>query len=128
MSGNVLGVAGISPFVRQSDVASRISSMVDKGIAFNIEQRAMLDTLKDKIATTFEATNSTLLRLVRVQQQDTTAARLGMESALTGFLNNMYETTEYMRDLATSVKSSLEEAMSLMSGENALSFEYQVQK
>ena len=33
-----------------------------------------------------------------------------------------------MRDLATSVKSSLEEAMSLMSGENALSFEYQVQK
>ena len=58
MSGNVLGVAGISPFVRQSDVASRISSMVDKGIAFNIEQRAMLDTLKDKIATTFDATNS----------------------------------------------------------------------
>lgn len=128
MSGNVLGMAGISPFVKQSDVANRISSMVDQGIAFNIEQRAMLQELSGKIATTFDATNSTLLRLVRVQQQDTTAARLGMESALTGFLNNMYETTEYMKDLATSVKSNLEEAMSLMSGENALSFEYQVQK
>ena len=128
MSGNVLGMAGVSPFVKQSDVANRISSMVDQGIAFNIEQRAMLQELSGKIATTFDATNSTLLRLVRIQQQDTTAARLGMESALTGFLNNMYETTEYMKDLATSVKSSLEEAMSLMSGENALSFEYQVQK
>lgn len=128
MSSNVLGMAGISPFVKQSDVANRISSMVEQGIAFNVEQRAMLDTLKDKIATTFDATNGTLLRLIRVQQQDTTAARLGMESALTGFLNNMYETTEYMRGIADSVKGSLEEAMSLMSGENALSFEYQVQK
>ena len=128
MSSNVLGMAGISPFVKQSDVANRISSMVEQGIAFNVEQRAMLDTLKDKIATTFEATNGTLLRLIRIQQQDTTAARLGMESALTGFLNNMYETTEYMRGIADSVKGSLEEAMSLMSGENALSFEYQVQK
>lgn len=128
MSNNVLGMAGISPFVKQSDVANKIASMVDQGIAFNVEQRAMLDTLKDKIATTFDATNGTLLRLIRIQQQDTTAARLGMESALTSFLNNMYETTEYMRDLATSVKSNLEEAMSLMSGENALSFEYQVQK
>jgi hypothetical protein len=51
-----------------------------------------------------------------------------MEAALNEFLNNMYETTEYMSTLATSVKGSLEEAMSLMSGENALSFEYQIQK
>ena len=128
MENNIIKVAGISPFVKQSAVTERISSMVDQGIAFNIEQRAMLQELSGKIATTFDATNGTLLRLVRIQQQDTTAARLGMESALTSFLNNMYETTEYMRDLATNVKSSLEEAMSLMSGENALSFEYQVQK
>jgi hypothetical protein len=51
-----------------------------------------------------------------------------MESALTAFLNNMYETTEYMQTLAKTVKGSLEEAMSLMTGENALSFEYQIQK
>ena len=102
--------------------------MVGQGIAFNIEQRATLAVLKDKIATTFDAANGTLLRLVRIQQQDTTAGRLGMESALTAFLNNMYETTEYMEGIAKTVKGSLEEAMSLMTGENALSFEYQVQK
>ena len=102
--------------------------MVGQGIAFNIEQRATLAVLKDKIATTFDAANGTLLRLVRIQQQDTTAGRLGMESALTAFLNNMYETTEYMEGIAKTVKGSLEEPMSLMTGENALSFEYQVQK
>lgn len=102
--------------------------MVGQGIAFNVEQRAAMDVLKDKIATTFDAANGTLLRLVRIQQQDTTAARLGMESSLTAFLNNMYETTEYMSSIATSIKGSLEEAMSLMTGENALSFEYQIQK
>lgn len=128
MTKDITGVAGVSPLVKQEALSERVTQMVSQGIAFNVEQRAALDVLKDKIATTFDAANGTLLRLVRVQQQDTTAARLGMESALTAFLNNMYETTEYMQGLAVSVKGSLEEAMSLMSGENALSFEYQIQK
>ena len=68
--------------------------MVSQGIAFNVEQRAALDVMKDKIATTFDAANGTLLRLVRIQEQDTTAGRLGMDSALTALLNNMYQTTE----------------------------------
>ena len=102
--------------------------MVEQGIAFNVEQRASLQELAGKIATTFDATNGTLLRLVRIQQQDTTAGRLGMESALTAFLNNMYETSEYMSQIANSVKSNIEEAMAMMSSEAAVSFEYQVQK
>ena len=122
------GIAGISPLIKQSELANKVKEMVGQGITFNIEQRATLAVLKDKIATTFDAANGTLLRLVRIQQQDTTAGRLGMESALTAFLNNMYETTEYMEGIAKTVKGSLEEAMSLMTGENALSFEYQVQK
>ena len=125
---SITGIAGISPLIKQSDVANKVSQMVSQGIAFNVEQRAALDVMKDKIATTFDAANGTLLRLVRIQEQDTTAGRLGMESALTAFLNNMYETTEYMEGIARTVKGSLEEAMSLMTGENALSFEYQVQK
>ena len=128
ISKNITGMAGVSPFIRQSDLAEKVNQMVGQGIAFNVEQRAAMDVLKDKIATTFDAANGTLLRLVRIQQQDTTAARLGMESSLTAFLNNMYETTEYMSSIATSIKGSLEEAMSLMTGENALSFEYQIQK
>ena len=128
MTADITGMAGVSPLIKQSSLANRVSEMVGQGIAFNVEQRAVLQELSGKIATTFNAANGTLLRLVKIQQQDTTAGRLGMESALTAFLNNMYETTEYMQGLANSVKGSLEEAMSLMTGENALSFEYQIQK
>lgn len=128
ISSNITGIAGVSPLIKQSALVERVSTMVGQGIAFNVEQRALLQEMSGKIATTFDAANGTLLRLVKIQQQDTTAGRLGMESALTAFLNNMYATTEYMQGLANTVKSNLEEAMSLMTGENALSFEYQIQK
>ncbi len=102
--------------------------MVEKGIAFNVDQRAFLATISEKIATTFNAADGTLLRLIRIQQQDTTAGRLGMESALTSFLNNMYETTEYMTDAAASVRSSLEEMSALSGAAMATEVEYQMQK
>ena len=128
MSLDVTRFVGMSPFVKQSEVVNNLKTMIGKGISFNVEQRAFLDTISDKIATTFEAADGTLLRLVRSQQQDTTAARLGMESALTSFLNNMYETTEYMQSVAKSVRNSLQEAEALMGSKSAAAFEYQVQK
>lgn len=102
--------------------------MVKQGISYNVEQRAFLATISEKVADTFNATSSSLLRLVRIQQQDSTAARLGMESALTSFLNNMYETTEYMSSIMEGIQSSLEEAEALMNKEQSVQFEYQVQK
>lgn len=128
MSANITSFSGASILVKQSKITERVASMVEQGIAFNVEQRAGLQELASKIATTFDATNGTLLRLVRIQQQDTTAGRLGMEAALNEFLNNMYETTEYMGQIANGIKSNIEEAMAMMTGEAAVSFEYQVQK
>lgn len=128
MSSDVTGVAGISPLIKQENFVNNIKNMVGQGIAFNVEQRAFLATVSDKIANTFSATDSTLLKLVRIQQADSTAARLGMESALTSFLNRMYETTEYMQGVASQIRSSLEEAESLMGAKSAAAFEFQVQK
>ena len=128
MSTDIRNVAGISPLIKQESVVSNLEKLVGQGISFDVEQRAFLETIKDTIATTFEAADGTLLRLVRIQQQDTTAARLGMESALTSFLNNMYETTEYMQSVAKSVRTSLKEAEALMGSKSAAAFEYQVQK
>jgi hypothetical protein len=119
---------GASPFLKQEKVVENLQTLVGKGIAFNVEQRAFLETISEKIATTFNAADATLLKLVRIQQADTTAARLGMESALTSFLNNMYATSEYMTDAAANVRQSLYEAQALMSAEEATSLEYQVQK
>ena len=128
MSYDIMGVAGVSPLVKQESVVSNLETLVGKGIAYNVEQRAFLATISDKIANTFNVADATLLRLVRIQQQDSTASRLGMESMITSFLNNMYETTEYLSDLASSVRSSLDEVESLMGAADAVALEYQVQK
>jgi hypothetical protein len=125
---DMTSIGAINPYFRQSDFASNIKSLVDQGIAFDLEQRAFLMTIQDKIATTFEVADGTLLRLIRIQQEDSTAGRLGMEAALNSFLNNMYENTEYLKQVADGVRSSLTEMQSLMSGAEAAEVEYQVQK
>jgi hypothetical protein len=128
MSNAITGNIGMSPFIKQADAVNSLKTLVGKGIAYNVEQRAFLDTISEKIATTFEATDASLLKLVRIQQADSTAARLGMEAALNAFLNNMYETTEYMTEAASSIRASIYEASALMGAEDAADFEYQVQK
>ena len=128
MSKDITGVAGVSPYLTQESIVGSLETLVGKGIAYNVEQRAFLATIKDKIASTFDAADSTLLRLVRIQQQDSTAARLGMEATMNAFLNNMYETTEYLSDLASTVRGSLDEVEALMGATDAVALEYQVQK
>lgn len=66
-----------------------VQSLAQQGIVYNIEQRAFLETISDKIAATFDTTNATLLRLVKLQQSDSTASRLGMEAYLTRYFNEM---------------------------------------
>jgi hypothetical protein len=121
-------VSATTPFFKQEDFAKNIETLVAKGISFDLKQRAFLMTVSDKIASTFEVSNATLLRLVRIQQEDSTAGRLGMESALNSFLNEMYETSEYLEGVAGSVRDSLKEMESLMAGAEAAEVEYQVQK
>lgn len=125
---DIMSVGAINPYFKQEDFSKNIKSLVDEGIAFDLEQRAFLMTIQSKIANTFEVADGTLLRLIRIQQEDSTAGRLGMESALNSFLNNMYENTEYLKSVADSVRGSLEEMQSLMSGAEATEVEYQVQK
>ena len=119
---------GVSPYVKQENVIQNLQGLVGQGIAFNVDQRAFLQTISEKIATTFNVADSSLVKLVRIQQADTSAARLGMESALTAFLNNMYSTTEYMTEAASQIRASIYEASALMGAAEATAFEYQVQK
>ena len=128
LSDTITGSVGVSPYIKQSDIVNKAKELINSGIAFDVEQRAFLATISDKIATTFDANDGTLRRLIRLQQQDSTAARLGMESAMNAFLNNMYENTEYLGSLSSSVRGQLEEAQALMSTEQAVELEFQVQK
>lgn len=117
-----------SPLVKQKDVLDNLQKLTEKGIAYDLEQRAFLATVSDKIATTFDATNGTLLRLIRVQQADTTAARLGMEANLTRMLNAMFSDTSYLSDVYGTVSDAILDANSQLSRDNSVAFEYTVQK
>ena len=128
LTKDMIRVGAVTPYFKQEKFAENIKSLVDTGIAFDLKQRAFLMTIQEKIANTFEVADGTLLRLVRIQQEDSTAGRLGMESALNTFLNNMYENTEYLKTVASGVRSSLQEMEALMSGAEATEVEYQVQK
>lgn len=119
---------GVQPYIKTEAMLTNLSDLVSMGIASNVEQRAFLNTVKDNIATTFDVANSSLLRIVRLQQQDSTAARLGMEAYLTRFLNSLVENTEYLNATFDNVSDALLEASSQMSMQASTEFEYVVQK
>lgn len=128
LNKDITNLAALSPYISQDSLANNVQSMIASGINFNVEQRAFLATISEKIAATFDANDASLKQLIKIQQADTTASRLGMESALTAFLNNMFQTSEYMKQSASSVRSALLEATSLMGAAEATEFEYQAQK
>ena len=123
--GSAVGATG---FVSQQQLMQKITEAVNSGIEYNVEQRAFLATISDKIANTFEAFDSNLIRLIRIQQADSTAARLGMESILTQFLNSQFEDTGYLDRLSKTVAGAVLDAESLMSRDAAMEFEYTIQK
>lgn len=117
-----------SPYVKYVDVLDNLSKFVEQGITSNLTQRAFLATVKDKIATTFDAFNSNMLRLIRIQQSDSTLARLGMEASLTKLFNNMFGDTSYLNDSLQSVSAALLDVSSQFTSKVAVEFEYITQK
>ena len=128
MQSSLKSAVGASPYLKTETMLSNLQTLVEAGIVTNIEQRAFLNTIKDKVAATFDAANSSLLRIIRLQQNDSTAARLGMEAYLTRFLNVMVENTEYLTSTFDNVQSALLEASSIMDTATSTEFEYVVQK
>ena len=128
MLSNITGNLTVSPYVKQVNVIENLNKLVNQGIAYNVEQRAFLETISDKIATTFDATNGTLLRLIRVQQADTTAARLGLEADLTRYLNKNYKDTSYLSEQFDTVSEALYEATAIAGRNQGVEIEGVVQK
>lgn len=128
MSTTVQGNLMLSPYVKQTVVLENLAKLVEAGTAYNVEQRAFLASISDKIATTFSAFDSNLMNIIRIQQADSTVARLGMEAQLTQYLNSRYKDTSYLSNAFDTVAGNLFATSSTMSREQSLEFEYQVQK
>lgn len=117
-----------SPYVSQKKLIENVDKLVREGIAYNIEERAALMSLSDRIATTFDALDKNLERLIRLQQADLTASQLGSEASLTKFLNERFQDTSYLSNEYHNVMGTLLEASSLMDVNSATSFLYSAQK
>ena len=121
-------LVGINPYVKLQSVMDNVVRATEAGIANNIEQRAFLETVKDGIATTFDAFNSNLLRVVRLQQFDTTGARLGLEAGITNFLNSAFKDSSYLNSAFDTVSQNIIEMTSQVSAKEGIAIEYAIQK
>jgi hypothetical protein len=118
----------LSPFVKTTAVMEKLKEATDAGISYNIEQRAFLAGIADKIASTFDAFDSNLLRIIRLQQADSTVARMGMEASLTKLFNSMFEDSSYMSGAHDAVSGAIIDANSQLARNQAAEFEYMVHK
>ena len=118
----------VSPFLKQTTLLENISKGVSKGIAYNLESRAFLASFSDRIIDTFDAFDENMSRLIRLQQADSSMARLGMEASLTKTFNAMFSDTSYLSSAYDTVSAALLDASAQMSRDEAVEFEYTVQK
>ena len=119
---------GSNPYVKLQSVMDNVVKATEAGIANNIEQRAFLQTISESIADTFEAFDANLLRVIRLQQEDSTAARLGLEADLTNFFNNYFGDTAYLNNSFDIVSQNLIETTSQLNAKEAVEVEYMIQK
>ena len=128
MVRDVSGNIALSPYVSQKAMVENITKLVESGVAYNIEQRAFLASISDNIAHTFDVFDGNLMRLIRLQQADSTAARLGMEAMITEVLNSRFSDTSYLNSTYDAVSQALIDTNSTLTRDQSLALEYTVQK
>ena len=130
MVGRISNATAFNGAVSAPSVVNNLNALVSSGIAYNVELRAYLATATDKIATTFDVFDSNLLRLIRLQKHDTTAAYMGMEATLTDLFNETFKDTSFLNKggLSDAITGSILEATSQMGYSEGLEFQYSVQK
>jgi hypothetical protein len=75
----------------------------------------------------FNAQDGSLTQLIRLQNRDLSSNRMAIEYSLQRFLNQNYQTSEYIKAAFDSVSDSLLTAQSTMSARQAVDFEGTVQ-
>ena len=110
ISDNAVESLGLSRFVKQTDYIEQIARLTASGVSFNVEQRALLETIKDKTIASFDAVDGNLLRLIRLRQQDLTATQFGLEAALRTTLNKVFKDSAYLNELYDTINGAIMDA------------------
>ena len=123
--GKALGGTGL---VKQQAVYENLQDLVNEGIVYNVEQRAFLQTIADDLDLVFNASNGSLTRLINLQRTDLSSNRMAIEASLKEFLNQNYETSQYIKEGFQNVSSALLEAQSIMTTQSGMALESVVQQ
>ena len=124
---NALSVLGSNAFVKQNEVYSKLTDLVSSGITMNAAQRAFLQTASDQVSLGFDATSTSLNRLIQLQQADLSEARMAQMAGLRTFLEQNYQNSQYIKQGFSQVSDALVEMQSLMNAEVAMSTEKTIQ-
>ena len=128
ISGVLKKNLSLSSIVKQTDVLQNLSKLVESGIAYDLEQRAFLATISQDISSTFDAFDSNLLRIIRIQREDSTYSRMGLETSLTRLFNEYFLDSSYLSDQYDNISATLIDATSQLTAAQSAEFEYTVQK
>ena len=110
ISDDVQNNLGFSRLIKQTDYLNQIASLTDQGLVEDIEQRALLQTIKDKTLTSFDVANAGLTRLVRLGEQGS-VQQFGLELQLKKLLNSkILGDASYLNSLFDSVTSTIIDA------------------
>lgn len=118
---------GMNRFVKQTDYIEKIANLTAAGITYNVEQRAILETIKDKTIASFSSMEGSLLRLVRLKQTDITANQFGMEAALRNTLNRVFKDSTYMKDMFDGISGAITDAVMISGGKDVTEYSSVVQ-
>ena len=102
LSGNTL--------VKQTDYLSQIASLSADGIARDIEAAAILQTIKDRTLTSFDVSNDSLRRLIRLGNEQVYQSQFGLELQLKKVLNSTFKDSGYLTSLFDSVTDAIMDA------------------
>lgn len=113
---------GLNRFVKQTDYLTQVAKLTQSGIAFNVEERAMLATLGEKLLNTFDAQDSTITRLTRYMGKDVTSAQYGVEYTLRNTLNKVFGDHSFLNNLYDNVISTIQDAALAVEGRDITPF------
>lgn len=114
--------------VRQEKVYNNLSNLIKEGIVFNAEQRAYLQTLSEDLGMKYYNNIGDLTRLINLQRKDLSSNRMAIEYSLKEFLNQNYQTSQYIKEGFEGVSQALIEAQSLMASNTAMELEAVLQQ
>ena len=127
ITDNLNNALSANSLVRQENVYKNLTELIKAGISENVEQRAFLETISDDLNLLLDTQTGSLARLIRLQDASIAENRVAIEYSLREFLNQNYQTSEYIKNSYLKVADSISELQAISTTSLASSIESALQ-